>query len=182
MFTCYLPFGTDQVAENRCWSCGLSCQSNLDLQHHLHKILNLNDIKALWDDDKYLKPFKQNDPLLYSFAEDEEDDDETTRENLPFHANQNQKNGMEDCTSASHGYLNAASSLEAKIENTVETTKTLELKYDVQEDNQLKIARQIFDRNDIKNANENYFGSYGSFGIHREMLSDKVLYYLSVYF
>ncbi|KAL0538507.1 hypothetical protein IC582_022653 [Cucumis melo] len=163
-----------QVAENRCWSCGLSCQSNLDLQHHLHKILNLNDIKALWDDDKYLKPFKQNDPLLYSFAEDEEDDDETARENLPFHANQNQNNGMEDCSSASHGYLNAARRLEAKIENTVETTETLGLKYDVQEDNQLKIARQIFDRNDIKNANENYFGSYGSFAIHREMLSDKV--------
>ena len=82
---------------------------------------------------------------------------------------------MEDCSSASHGYLNAARRLEAKIENTVETTETLGLKYDVQEDNQLKIARQIFDRNDIKNANENYFGSYGSFAIHREMLSDKVL-------
>lgn len=26
---------------------------------------------------------------------------------------------------------------------------------------------------DVKNINEDYFGSYSSFGIHREMLSDK---------
>jgi protein arginine N-methyltransferase 3 len=28
---------------------------------------------------------------------------------------------------------------------------------------------------DIKKANANYFGAYSSFGIHREMISDKVL-------
>lgn len=163
-----------QVADNRCWSCGLSCKSNQDLQNHLHKILNLDDIKALWDDDKYLKPFRQDDPLLYSFTEDEEDDDEMTRENLPFHPNQNKENGVEDCSSTSHGYLNAPSNLEGEIENTVKTTETLGLKDEKQEDIQFKLARRNFDRKDIKNANESYFGSYSSFGIHKEMLSDKV--------
>ena len=28
--------------------------------------------------------------------------------------------------------------------------------------------------NEIKNVNKNYFGSYSSFAIHREMISDKV--------
>ncbi|XP_022991200.1 probable protein arginine N-methyltransferase 3 [Cucurbita maxima] len=180
-----------QVAENRCWSCGFLCQSNQDLQNHLHKTLNLSDVKAFWDDDKYLNPFRQDDPLLYSFAEDEEDDeislinndlqrnagtdggncnhDEMSRENLPFHPNQNKENGMEDCCSSLHGYLNAPSNLEAEIENTVKTTEIVGLK-----DNQLKIARRNVDRMDIKNANVNYFDSYSSFGIHREMLSDKV--------
>lgn len=169
------------------------CQSNQDLQNHLHKTFNLSDIKALWDDDKYLKPFRQDDPLLYSFAEDEEDDDislmnntdtdggncnvdEMTGESLPFHPNRHKENGMEDCSSTSHSFSNAPRNLEAVIENTVKTTEALGLNDKMQEDDQLKIARRNFYSKDIKNANENYFGSYSSFGIHREMLSDKVLY------
>lgn len=133
---------------------------------------------------------------MYSFAEDEEDDDislvnnniqrntdtdggicnvdESTRENIPLHSNRNKENGMEDCSSTSHGYLNAPSNLEEVIETTEKTMETLELNDKIQEDDQLKIARRRFHSKDIKNANENYFGSYSSFGIHREMLSDKV--------
>ena len=41
--------------------------------------MNLTDIKHFWDDDKYLKPFMQDDPLVYSFIEDEDGDDFTTQ-------------------------------------------------------------------------------------------------------
>ena len=180
------------------------CQSSQDLQNHLHKTLNLNEIKALWNDDKYLKPFSEDDPLLYSFAEAEEDDDispitnnhqrntdtnggncntdEINRASLPFHLNRSNENEMADCSSTSHGYLNTPSNLEVVIENTVKATETLELNDKTQEDDRLKITRRNFYSKDIKNVNESYFGSYSSFGIHREMLSDKVLYCLPVYF
>lgn len=202
--TLFIIFYTDQVAENRCWSCGLSCQSNQDLQNHLHKTVNLNSMKAPWDDDKYLKPFREDDPLLYSFAEDEEDDDisltnnnlgrnmdsdggncnadEMTGESLPFHHNQIEENGIKDCSSTSHGYLNPPSNLEAVIQSTVKTTETLGLNDKMLEDDQLKVSRGSLYSKDIKNVNDSYFGSYSSFGIHREMLSDKVLYYFPVYF
>ncbi|XP_022966973.1 probable protein arginine N-methyltransferase 3 isoform X2 [Cucurbita maxima] len=159
-----------QVAENRCWSCGFLCQSSQDLQNHLHQTLNLNEIKALWNDDKYLKPFSEDDPILYSFAEDEEDDDiSPITNNLQRNTDSNC-----DCSSTSHGYLNTPSNLEAVIENTVKATETLKLNDKTQEDDQLKITRRNFYSKDIKNVNESYFGSYSSFGIHREMLSDKV--------
>ena len=38
-----------------------------------------------------------------------------------------------------------------------------------------KQLRASFAAREINNVNENYFGAYGSFGIHREMISDKVL-------
>ncbi|KAI9115192.1 hypothetical protein K1719_013511 [Acacia pycnantha] len=37
-----------------------------------HDIVNLKDIKCLWDEERYLKPFIQDDSLLYSFEECEE--------------------------------------------------------------------------------------------------------------
>ena len=52
------------MAENRCWNCGFFCQSNKDLQTHLHETVNFEEIKLLLDDDKYLNPFMQEDPLL----------------------------------------------------------------------------------------------------------------------
>ncbi|MCH98144.1 putative arginine N-methyltransferase, partial [Trifolium medium] len=66
------------VAESRCWSCGLACQSKHDLQNHLHDVTDFNSIKPLWDDDRYLKPFMQDDSLLYNFGEFEEVEDEQT--------------------------------------------------------------------------------------------------------
>ena len=67
---------TYQVANNRCWSCGVHCQSKQDLHGHLHQYVNTKDVKLLLDDDKYLNPFMQEDSLLYSFGGDEEDEDD----------------------------------------------------------------------------------------------------------
>lgn len=43
-----------------------------------------------------------------------------------------------------------------------------------QTDRQLKITRASVTAKEIKTVDDNYFGSYSSFGIHREMLGDKV--------
>ncbi|KAM1145753.1 hypothetical protein ACFX2I_037662 [Malus domestica] len=52
-----INFVHSQVAENRCRSCGLTCQSNQDLQNHLHETVNFKDITPGWDSDEYIKPF-----------------------------------------------------------------------------------------------------------------------------
>ncbi|KAJ7949379.1 Arginine N-methyltransferase family protein [Quillaja saponaria] len=67
-----------QVAEQRCWNCGLTFQSNRDLQDHLHETFDFKGIKSLWDDSRYLKPFMQDDSLLYSFGDYEEGEDDQT--------------------------------------------------------------------------------------------------------
>ncbi|GLJ50966.1 hypothetical protein SUGI_1085400 [Cryptomeria japonica] len=73
-----------QVAENRCWSCGLVLESNKALLEHLHasnhssNLMDSNgskDGQVTWQDDKYLSPFLKDDPLLYSFEEEEEEED-----------------------------------------------------------------------------------------------------------
>lgn len=38
----------------------------------------------------------------------------------------------------------------------------------------LKVTFAEVARRELRNMNEDYFGSYSAFGIHREMLSDKV--------
>lgn len=43
-----------------------------------------------------------------------------------------------------------------------------------QTDRQLKITRASVTAKEIKSVDDSYFGSYSSFGIHREMLGDKV--------
>ncbi|XXG41195.1 hypothetical protein AAC387_Pa01g1713 [Persea americana] len=129
-----------QVAENKCWSCGFNCQSNKDLQAHLHTGVNFEkDGKLPWQDDIYLKPFMQEDAVLHNFGEDED--------------------GEDDCA--------------ISVDNE-ELMQVLVNEYDLREislddDNTLGVSAK-----EIKNVNESYFGAYSSFGIHREMLSDKV--------
>ncbi|KAK7271496.1 hypothetical protein RJT34_27447 [Clitoria ternatea] len=179
-----------QVAENRCWSCGLTCQSNHELQNHLHALTNFNDIKSLWNDDRYLKPFLQDDSLLYSFGEcDEEGEDEQITHmdedlmrNLMnteevFHDDQNavkkvvvNEGEYEACrrkesASVSNHHLYCTSSSNKELINGSDKDP---------EDGHLMICSQNHVAKQIKKVNENYFGSYSSFGIHREMLSDKV--------
>ncbi|CAN0863194.1 Probable protein arginine N-methyltransferase 3 [Linum grandiflorum] len=44
-------------------------------QCHLHEPVNLKNIKLSLDDDKYLKPFMQDDILLHSFDDEDSEDD-----------------------------------------------------------------------------------------------------------
>lgn len=189
-----------QVAENRCWSCGLTCLSNKDLQNHLHETVNLKDIKPLWNSDEYLKPFLQDDSVLYSFGEDEEGEDdysvavdkdelmsdvrhfeeicidhEIHVEKIATDSDTSCESGKRDVDSSSNGYSNTASSSGKVTANGVSSGEH------VGSADRKTIVKNIrayipnHGSKDIKNINNDYFGSYSSFGIHREMLSDKVL-------
>ncbi|GER46302.1 protein arginine n-methyltransferase [Striga asiatica] len=176
-----------QVAVNKCWSCGTICTSKEDLQKHLHESANF-DGNILWDDDKYLNPFLQDDSLLYSFDEDEEDEEDALpldREELESYISQIEPIDMRDegtsDISASelvipceNGGNVTAKPLEGLIVDKGCTTAEASLpcrnrKNETNVKSSIKIASD-----QIKNINKNYFNSYSSFGIHREMISDKV--------
>lgn len=184
-----------QVAENRCWSCGLACQSHQDIQNHVHETVKLKDIKPLWDDDKYLKPFMQDDPLLYSFNEDEEGEDNhmtlDDQEELMRDLRNIDEMCIEDTDTlekSAHGYgVNGAkevASTSSSHENVGNSSKMEMVNGDSEErvgssdgkpsDKHSKVSLMNLVDKDIKKANANYFGAYSSFGIHREMISDKV--------
>ncbi|KAK4285325.1 hypothetical protein QN277_002036 [Acacia crassicarpa] len=186
-----------QVVDNKCWSCGLTFQSNKDLLNHLHDTVNLKDIKCLWDDERYLKPFIQDDSLLYSFDESEEiEDDEFT----PINEEEligDLKNSEEICdgdqNTVEKMVLNADDCNMSRVNGTTisvndinsPSTSDKDLVNDkdsrgfVSSDDKNQEGRMISNSSSrlakhIMKVNENYFGAYSSFGIHREMLSDEV--------
>lgn len=183
-----------QVAENRCWICGLTCQSNQDLQNHLHKAYNLKETKLLWDKENYLKPFVQDDKLLYSFGEDEVDEEdndaELMRDVMNFEnisvddGSSKEKSATNNCTadeigkvaavSTLNGHPNMANSSEKIIENGFDSREHIGAFDSKLEDKDSRVSLLKLSAKDIKKVNESYFGSYSSFGIHREMISDKV--------
>lgn len=184
-----------QVAENRCWSCGLACQSHQDIQNHVHETVKLKDIKPLWDDDKYLKPFMQDDPLLYSFNEDEEgednhmtldDQEELMRDlrnidemciedtdTLEKYAHGYGENGAKEVASTCSSHENVGNSSKMEMVNG-DSEERVGSSDGKPSDKHSKVSLMNLVDNDIKKANANYFGAYSSFGIHREMISDKV--------
>ncbi|TKY49735.1 arginine N-methyltransferase 3 [Spatholobus suberectus] len=195
-----INFIRSQVAENRCWSCGLTCQCNRDLQDHLHDVIDFNDIKTLWTDDRYLRPFMQDDSLLYSFGECDEDgeDEQVTPidEDLikdlmnieeSFCNNQDAAKKVEvdddkhdacrrkEIVSVSNDHLNRASSSNKELINGEDSRgHVLCSDKDLEEGHLMANSQNHIAKNHIKKVNESYFGSYSSFGIHQEMLSDKV--------
>ncbi|XAR54470.1 Histone-arginine N-methyltransferase [Bertholletia excelsa] len=197
-YACFklINYVRSQVAESSCWSCKLICQSKLVLQSHLHEASSFKDTMLPWDNDKYLKPFMQDDPLLYSFAEDH--DVEVEEENVTsvdkvedlinfericidddsslggeLYNFQTQENGRKEIPSTSNSCLNNKNpSQEAKISSAdAEVACCADRK---PKDKNLRVSFAKVVENDIKNVNKNYFGSYSSFAIHREMISDKV--------
>ncbi|KAF8403658.1 hypothetical protein HHK36_011762 [Tetracentron sinense] len=192
-----------QVAANRCWSCMLTFQSNKDLQNHLHEAVSFNkDGKLIWEDDKYLKPFMLEDSLLHTFAEDEdaEDDyntsvdreelmmdlgssvdlkmicidDENALDAVPSNPDTTNKNDWKDASCAFNGFLNTENPLEKAVVNGIEAKENIASSDKKQKNKHLRVSFANVFAKEIKNVNENYFGAYSSFGIHREMISDKV--------
>ncbi|XP_057499523.1 LOW QUALITY PROTEIN: probable protein arginine N-methyltransferase 3 [Actinidia eriantha] len=175
-----------QVAEDRCWSCRFTCSSKRDLQNHLHEAFCFKDVLP-WDDEKYLKPFLQEDSLLYSFGEEDCEEEYTTsvnkvRELINFDdANALEghlcdyktscENGKMENGSTSNRFLNMNNpSHEVKVNDVdVKEACCSDIK---SEDRDLSCAKMATP--EIKNVNKNYFGLYSSFGIHREMISDKI--------
>ncbi|XP_028782201.1 probable protein arginine N-methyltransferase 3 [Neltuma alba] len=186
-----------QVADNKCWCCGLTFQSNKDLQNHLHDTVNLKDIKCLWDDERYLKPFIQDDSLLYSFDESEEIEDEqfppineeelvgdlknseeicggdqNTVEKMVLNADDYDMSRVKG-TTISVNDINSPSSSDKDLINDKDSRGFVSSNDKSQEGHLISNSSSRLAKHIMK-VNENYFGAYSSFGIHREMLSDKV--------
>lgn len=186
------------MAENRCWNCGSACQSKHDLLNHLHDVADFNDIKRLWDDDGYLKPFMQDDSLLYSFDEyeDGEDeqispmdedlvrdlknageisfDDQDAMKNLAVNDDPYEVCRRKETASVLDDHSNLASSSDKELINGKGSRGCVASIDKDPEEGYLMANSHIHIAKHIKKVNEGYFGSYSSFGIHREMLSDKV--------
>ncbi|XP_058782575.1 probable protein arginine N-methyltransferase 3 [Vicia villosa] len=186
-----------KVSENSCWSCGLAFQSKQDLRNHLHDVIDFNAIKPLWDDDRYLKPFMQDDALLYNFGEFDEGEDEQTSimdEDLVRDLkNALETNGVDqdavknlvvddraddvfkrkETASVSDERSNSPSSSDKKLVNGKDSRGCVSSIDKDPEEGSLMGNPHNHIATHIKKVNESYFGSYSSFGIHREMLSDK---------
>lgn len=150
-----------QVALNRCWSCGTTCESRQELHDHLHEPSGLESSNLPWNDDMYLKPYMQDDNLLYSFDEDEEvdvDDDNLKKISVDDKTDLETYNLLNSCKE------NAVNEVASSSENNEA------ISYDKKSK---KSFVNVGDR-EIMIVNKDYFGSYSSFGIHKEMLSDKV--------
>ncbi|KAH0981362.1 hypothetical protein GBA52_008539 [Prunus armeniaca] len=194
-----INFVRSQVVENRCWSCGLTCQSNQDLQNHLHETVNFKDITPLWDSDEYLKPFLQDDSVLYSFGEDEEGEDDYTAvvdkeelmsdlrhfeeicidhdiqvEKIAIDFDTSYESGKSNVASSSNGYSKNEGSPGKVAINGMDSGEHVESAGRKTKENKLRAYIPNHGSKDVKNINDDYFGAYSSFGIHREMISDKV--------
>lgn len=123
--------------------------------------------KLVWDDDVYLKPFMVDDALLHSFlGGDDDDDDDDCSEMI------SREEVMKEL--AINGDL---AEKEVSIESISEDFDKIMPNgsgQKNQKDKQLRVSVANVAAREIMKVNENYFGAYGSFGIHREMLSDKV--------
>lgn len=138
----------------------------------------------------------QEDPLLYSFGEEwevEEDDttsDNKIRELIDFERisiddddaveghmhdfNTTSENGRTESSFTSNSCLSRKNpSQEVKV-NGVDVNEAGSSSYMNLKDEELEVSFAKVEANEIKIVNKNYFGLYSSFGIHREMISDKV--------
>uniref|UniRef100_A0A7C8ZEK9 C2H2-type domain-containing protein n=1 Tax=Opuntia streptacantha TaxID=393608 RepID=A0A7C8ZEK9_OPUST len=186
------------VARNTCWSCGQQCMSIEELQNHLHEPSISKELKQFWDDEKYLQPFREGDSLLYSFDQDEDFEED---ESIPFvHQEELMKireevgnicindeimvdtdastsfasngKGMKEQASTSDSSVNVTSLSHKEKVNGICVQH--DSSYQKKTDMPLKVSFANVAASEIRKVNESYFGSYSSFGIHREMLSDKV--------
>ncbi|XP_004307081.1 PREDICTED: probable protein arginine N-methyltransferase 3 [Fragaria vesca subsp. vesca] len=188
-----------QVFDCRCWSCGQRCQSSKDLLNHLHETVDLKDIKPIWDSDVFLKPFLADDAVLYSFGEDEEGDDEYNVavdkdelmsdlrhfeeicidhqihvEKIASDSDNCCESGKKDGDLLSNGCLNTASSSGMVTANGVNSGEYVGSSERKTKGKSIRTYVPNHGSKDMKNVNDDYFASYSSFVIHREMLNDKV--------
>lgn len=135
---------------------------------------------------------------MYSFGDDEEaEDDYTTEaekeelmsdlrkfekisidsdihgENFAFNFHSCDGNVSKDVATASNELLTAGSSSGNITVNGMISSECGGSPEKVTNDKQLRTYIPKLVAKDIKIVNEDYFGSYSSFGIHREMISDK---------
>ena len=131
----------------------------------------------------YLKPYMENDHLLFSFDEDV-DDDEDMVENLDtmsiddkmdletYASNFELLKSCKENEVASVSENNGASSSNGATVKSCNAEKGGA--YDKVSNDKKPISFSVNVDRDIMIVNKDYFGSYSSFGIHKEMISDKV--------
>ncbi|KAI5008313.1 hypothetical protein ZWY2020_009361 [Hordeum vulgare] len=158
-----INFVRSKVAENKSWSCA--------------EISQLEG-KVPWADDSYLKPFMEDDSLLHSLSIFDDEDDEDC--GMPVETGEcsagNGRSGelqgnclntiIDDCSDISARFEKAVTTESNGGDNNGSLSEE-------PTDRQLKITRASVTAKEIKKVDDNYFGSYSSFGIHREMLGTK---------
>ncbi|XP_068657908.1 probable protein arginine N-methyltransferase 3 [Aristolochia californica] len=186
----------------RCWVCGVTFQDNMDLLNHLlpEHTFDRNGVFP-WEVEIYLKPFMSEDAFLHSFGGDEDDQDGCTptvdREELLREVDIKDFVGicLEDENVLDvvlykldyvHGPFKKVH--EDVHEFPIPSNKAQHViagngmsggelgSFPAREwkDKSLKVSFENVAAKEIKNVNENYFGAYSSFGIRRQMISDKV--------
>ncbi|KAI3803225.1 hypothetical protein L1987_31374 [Smallanthus sonchifolius] len=162
-----------QVANNQCWSCGSTCESRQQLQDHLHEASGFGSSNLPWDNDMYLKPYMEEDNLLYSFDEEVDDydyDDDDKVRNIDGL----EKISIDDKTDL-ESYASNFKLLESRKESVMkEVTSISAINGESSDDKRSNSSSLKAVDHDIMIVNKDYFGSYSSFGIHKEMISDKV--------
>ncbi|KAF5175785.1 arginine N-methyltransferase [Thalictrum thalictroides] len=141
----------------------------------------------------------QDDSLLYSFGEDDDVQEECTasfdKEELMkeltisedfgsvFFGDENMvesgndafdENESKEASSSSNGSPNMLMSTNNARVNGTKDGKDIERTYQKGKDKHLQVSIANVIAEKKKTVNENYFGAYGSFEIHKEMISDKV--------
>jgi type I protein arginine methyltransferase len=123
------------------------------------------DAKFPWDDDVYLKPYLEDDPLLHSLSMDDDGDDDIyvdmTDDKLMNKQEITEQNNRPNFE---------------KLEDHFRKLMENGVGDEVSKESDLKVVRKDTAARERKDVDEDYFGSYSSFGIHREMLDDKVCY------
>ncbi|XP_010464990.1 PREDICTED: probable protein arginine N-methyltransferase 3 [Camelina sativa] len=161
-----------QVAEYKCLSWRIEAG-------------DFKDVKFPWDEEKYLKPFLQDDSLLYSFADDEEDEEEEDTFDRDEAMEDLEKLGdlsidveaLGETSMSSSDKSNINGSKDVNLLSNCNGMKEQSSAGDLivnGKDAEPKVCDGRLVNRNIRKVNENYFGSYSSFGIHKEMLSDKV--------
>ncbi|KAE8684334.1 putative protein arginine N-methyltransferase 3 [Hibiscus syriacus] len=137
----------------------------------------------------------QDDSLLYSFGGDEEDeddcstsfdkeeivkdfgnvciDDDSTVEDFDLNAESYNKD-RKTVMAVSNGHLSLACSSKGITDNGSDYGQSVKSLESHPKDKQSRIYITDVVEKDIKRVNDSYFGSYSSFGIHRDMISDKI--------
>lgn len=147
----------------------------------------------------FLKPFLADDAVLYSFGEDEEGDDEYNVavdkdelmsdlrhfeeicidhqihvEKIASDSDNCCESGKKDGDLLSNGCLNTASSSGMVTANGVNSGEYVGSSERKTKGKSIRTYVPNHGSKDMKNVNDDYFASYSSFVIHREMLNDKV--------
>ena len=137
----------------------------------------------------------QEDSLLYSFGGDEEDEDDystsfdkeeivrdfgkvciddDTGEEIELSAETCNKDRKKAVMTVFNDCLGLTSSSKRIIDNGMDYGESVGSCDSNPKNKQSRVYTADDVEKDIKKVNESYFGSYSSFGIHRDMISDKV--------